>query len=363
MSEPDLQNEQNSMENSENQLFGSDKNLPSQNQTKEQTNTSMDELKQNSTEQFDKQDEQVSEKQENNNEVKHKAGFVSIIGNPNVGKSTLMNKMLGQKLSIVTHKAQTTRHRIFGIVNGDNFQIVYSDTPGILKPHYKLQEVMVKYVETALEDADIILYVTDVNEDPLKNKEFLEKVKKAAAQKPIILVINKIDLVDQAKVKMLVEQWQQIFPNADIVPASALYNFNLDKIFQLIIEKLPYSPPYFDKDQLTDRPIRFFVAEIIREKILELYRQEIPYSVEVAIEEFKEYPNITKIRAIIYVAKESQKPIIIGKGGQAIKKLGIAARKEIEEFIGSKVYLELYVKVSKNWRNDQNRLRLFGYEV
>ncbi len=363
MSEPDLQNQQNQTENTENQnKITNTNNLQQEQKNVGQNQPTMDALHQNVSGQNISRNSQLPDQQATNG-TKHKAGFVSIIGNPNVGKSTLMNKMLGQKLSIVTHKAQTTRHRIFGIVNGDNFQIVYSDTPGILKPHYKLQEVMLKYVETALEDADIILYVTDVNEDPLKNKEFLEKVKKAAAQKPIILVINKIDLVDQAKVQMLVEQWRQIFPDAEIVPASALYNFNLDKIFQLIIEKLPYSPPYFDKDQLTDRPVRFFVAEIIREKILELYRQEIPYSVEVAIEEFKEYPNITKIRAIIYVAKESQKPIIIGKGGQAIKKLGIAARKEIEQFLGTRVYLELYVKVSKNWRNDQNRLKLFGYEI
>ncbi len=293
----------------------------------------------------------------------HKAGFVNIIGNPNVGKSTLMNNMLGQKLSIVTHKAQTTRHRIFGIVNGENFQIVYSDTPGILQPHYRLQEAMMKYVDQALEDADVLLYVTDVNETLDKNKEYLDKIKYVSQKLPTILVINKVDLVDQAKVKMLIEKWQQILPDAEIIPASALYNFNLDRIFNSILEKLPYSPPYFDKDQLTDRPMRFFVAEIIREKILELYRQEIPYSVEVGIEEFKEYPTITKIRATIYVARDSQKPIIIGKGGQAIKKLGIAARKEIEEFLGTKVYLDLYVKVSKNWRNDQRKLKMFGYEL
>ncbi len=293
----------------------------------------------------------------------HKAGFVNIIGNPNVGKSTLMNNMLGQKLSIVTHKAQTTRHRIFGIVNGENFQIIYSDTPGILKPYYKLQEAMMKYVDQALEDADVLLYVTDVNETLDKNEDYLAKIKYVSQKVPTILVINKVDLVDQAKVKMLIEKWQQILPDAEVIPASALYNFNLDRIFNSILEKLPYSPPYFDKDQLTDRPMRFFVAEIIREKILELYRQEIPYSVEVGIEEFKEYPDITRIRAIIYVAKDTQKPIIIGKGGQAIKKLGIAARKEIEEFLGTKVYLELYVKVSKNWRNDQRKLRMFGYEL
>ena len=293
----------------------------------------------------------------------HKAGFVNIIGNPNVGKSTLMNNMLGQKLSIVTHKAQTTRHRIFGIVNGENFQIVYSDTPGILHPNYQLQQAMMKFVDQALEDADVLLYVTDVNEKIDKNADYLAKVKKIAKKIPTILVINKVDLVDQAKVKLLIEKWQELLPDAEIIPASALYNFNLDRIFNSILEKLPYSPPYFDKDQLTDRPMRFFVAEIIREKILELYKQEIPYSVEVGIEEFKEYPTITKIRAIIYVAKESQKPIIIGKGGQAIKRLGIAARKEIEEFLGTKVFLDLYVKVSKNWRNDQRKLKMFGYEL
>jgi GTP-binding protein Era len=293
----------------------------------------------------------------------HKAGFVNIIGNPNVGKSTLMNNMVGEQLSIITHKAQTTRHRIFGIVNGDNFQIIYSDTPGILKPFNKLQEAMLKYVDTALEDADIILYVTDVNETPDKNKEYLDKIRLISQKIPLILVINKIDLVDQAKVQSLIDQWKEIFPNAEIVPASALHKFNLDKIFNLILEKLPYSPPYFDKEQLTDKPLRFFIAEIIRQKIFELFRQEVPYSTEVIVEEFKELPNITRIRAIIYVAKESQKPIIIGKGGQAIKKLGIAARQAIEEFLGRHIYLDLYVKVAKNWRNDLSRLKQFGYEL
>jgi len=291
----------------------------------------------------------------------HKAGFVNILGNPNVGKSTLMNNMVGEKLSIITSKAQTTRQRIFGIVNGEDFQIIYSDTPGILKPAYKLQEAMLHYVDQAIEDADIILYVTDVNEKPDKNIEYIEKIRKAKV--PVILVINKVDLADQAKVEALIKLWQELLPDAEIVPASAMHRFNLDKIFDLILEKLPEHEPYFDKEQLTDRPMRFFVAEIIREKILELYKQEIPYSVEVGIDSFKEYPTITKIYATIYVARESQKPIIIGHKGQAIKRLGIEARKEIEEFLGTKVYLELYVKVAKNWRNDSSKLRRFGYEI
>ncbi len=293
----------------------------------------------------------------------HKAGFVNIVGNPNVGKSTLMNNMIGENLSIITSKAQTTRHRIFGIVNGDKFQIIFSDTPGILKPSYKLQEAMLRYVDTALEDADVLIYVTDVTEKVDKNIEYIEKIKKLTVNIPKIVVLNKIDLADQTKVQMHIEQLKELFPDSEIIPVSALYKFNLDKLFNMIIEKLPYSPPYFEKDQLTDKPLRFFVAEIIRKNILELYRQEIPYSVEVGIEEFKELPHITRIRATIYVAKESQKPIIIGKGGQAIKQLGIRSREEIEEFIGNKVYLELYVKVSKNWRNDVRKLRMFGYEL
>ncbi len=293
----------------------------------------------------------------------HKAGFVNIVGNPNVGKSTLMNNMIGENLSIITSKAQTTRHRIFGIVNGDKFQIIFSDTPGILKPSYKLQEAMLRYVDTALEDADVLIYVTDVTEKVDKNIDYIEKIKKLTTNIPKIVVLNKIDLADQTKVQMHIEQLKELFPDSEIIPVSALYKFNLDKLFNMIIEKLPYSPPYFEKDQLTDKPLRFFVAEIIRKNILELYRQEIPYSVEVGIEEFKELPHITRIRATIYVAKESQKPIIIGKGGQAIKQLGIRSREEIEEFIGNKVYLELFVKVSKNWRNDVRKLRMFGYEL
>ncbi len=293
----------------------------------------------------------------------HKAGFVNIIGNPNVGKSTLMNNMIGENLSIITSKAQTTRHRIFGIVNGEKFQIIFSDTPGILKPSYKLQQAMLKYVDTALEDADVLIYVTDITEKIDKNIDYIEKIKRIAQNTPKIVVLNKIDLADQAKVQSHIEQLEELFPDSDIIPVSALYKFNLDKLFKMIIEKLPFSPPYFEKDQLTDRPVRFFVAEIIRKNILELYRQEVPYSVEVGIEEFKELPHITRIRATIYVAKESQKPIIIGKGGQAIKQLGIKSRQEIEEFIGSKVYLELYVKVSKNWRNDVHKLRMFGYDL
>ena len=293
----------------------------------------------------------------------HKAGFVNIVGNPNVGKSTLMNNMLGENLSVITSKAQTTRHRILGIVNGEKFQIIFSDTPGIIKPTYKLQQAMLRYVDAALEDADVLIYVTDVSKKIEKNIDYIEKIKRLTQNIPKIVVLNKIDLVDQSQVKLHLEKLKEIFPDAEIIPVSALYKFNLDKLFNLIIEKLPLSPPYFDKEQLTDRPIRFFVAEIIRKNILELYRQEIPYSVEVAIEEFKELPHITRIRANIYVAKESQKPIIIGKGGQAIKQLGIKSREEIEEFLNTKVYLELYVKVFKNWRNDINKLRRFGYDI
>ena len=291
----------------------------------------------------------------------HKAGFVSIIGNPNVGKSTLMNILLGEKLSITTPKVQTTRHRIKGILSGDDYQIVFSDTPGILQPKYKLQESMLKYIEEALADADIILYLTDPFDSKRVNEKYIERLKNMKV--PVIVVINKVDTVQQEEVKALMLQWQERLPEAEIIPASALYNYNIDKIFHTILDKLPESPPFFDKDSLTDLPLRFFVAEIIREKIFENYRQEIPYSTQVIVEEFKEYPNITKIRATIYVEKESQKPIIIGNKGQAIKKVGIEARKDIEKFLDHKVYLELYVKVDKNWRNNTNKLRRFGFQL
>ncbi len=291
----------------------------------------------------------------------HKAGFVSIIGNPNVGKSTLMNILLGEKLSITTPKVQTTRHRIKGILSGDDYQIIFSDTPGILQPKYKLQESMLKYIEEALADADIILYLTDPFDSKRVNEEYIDRLKNMKI--PVIVVINKVDTIQQEEVKALMMQWQERLPEAEIIPASALYNYNIDKIFHTILEKLPESPPFFDKDALTDLPLRFFVAEIIREKIFENYRQEIPYSTQVIVEEFKEYPNITKIRATIFVEKESQKPIIIGNKGQAIKKVGIEARKDIEKFLDHKVYLELYVKVDKNWRNNTNKLRRFGFQL
>ena len=291
----------------------------------------------------------------------HKAGFVSIIGNPNVGKSTLMNILLGEKLSITTPKVQTTRHRIKGILSGDDYQIIFSDTPGILQPKYKLQESMLKYIEEALADADIILYLTDPFDSKRVNEEYIDRLKNMKI--PVIVVINKVDTIQQEEVKALMMQWQERLPEAEIIPASALYNYNIDKIFHTILEKLPESPPFFDKDALTDLPLRFFVAEIIREKIFENYRQEIPYSTQVIVEEFKEYPNITKIRATIFVEKESQKPIIIGNRGQAIKKVGIEARKDIEKFLDQKVYLELYVKVDKNWRNNTNKLRRFGFQL
>ncbi len=291
----------------------------------------------------------------------HKAGFVSIVGNPNVGKSTLMNIILGEKLSITTPKVQTTRHRIKGILSGDDYQIVFSDTPGILQPKYKLQESMLKYIEDALADADIILYLTDPYDSKRVNEEYVQRLKNMKV--PVIVVINKVDTIEQEQAKALMLQWQERIDKAEIIPASALYNYNIDKIFHTILEKLPESPPFFDKSSLTDLPVRFFVAEIIREKIFENYRQEIPYSTQVIVEEFKEFPNITKIRATIFVEKESQKPIIIGNRGQAIKKIGIEARKDIEKFIDHKVYLELYVKVDKNWRNNTNKLRRYGFQL
>jgi len=291
--------------------------------------------------------------------MEHKSGFVNIIGNPNVGKSTIMNALVGEKISIITSKSQTTRHRILGIVNGDDFQIVYSDTPGVIKPNYKLQKTMVSYSEQALEDADILLYITDVYETADKNEEFLEKVKNSKA--PVILVVNKIDLSDQETVLEMQDSWQKIMPNAEIILTSALTGFNIEKLLNSILDKLPEAPPYYPKDSLTDKTERFFVEEIIREKILLYYKKEIPYSVQAIVEEFHEDEKIIRIRAIIYVERESQKPIIIGNKGRAIKRVGIESRQDMEKFFGKQVHIELYVKVSKDWRNNDRQLSSFGY--
>lgn len=289
----------------------------------------------------------------------HKSGFVNIIGNPNVGKSTIMNALVGEKLSIITSKMQTTRHRIKGIVNGDDFQIVYSDTPGILKPNYRLQETMMKQVDTALTDADIILYVTDVVEDPEKNKDYIERIRKSGI--PVIVLLNKIDLSNQESVINLYNFWTGIFPGAPVFPISATEKFNLKQVFDQILEFLPEGPAFFPKDELTDRSERFFMQEIIREKILLHYQKEIPYSTEVEVEEFREDQDLTRVRAIIYVERDSQKGIIIGKGGTALKRVGTEARQEAEEFFSRKMFLELYVKVAKEWREKDNSLRRFGY--
>ncbi|MBO5133026.1 MAG: GTPase Era [Paludibacteraceae bacterium] len=290
----------------------------------------------------------------------HKSGFVNIVGNPNVGKSTLMNALVGEKISIITSKAQTTRHRIMGIVNGEDFQIVYSDTPGVLKPNYKLQESMLNFSTGALTDADIILYVTDVVESFDKNQSFLEKVKKQSA--PVMLIINKIDLTNQENLIELVEKWKDVLPDTEIIPISATNNFNLDHLLKRIKAQLPDSPPFFEKDALTDKPARFFVTEIIREKILTNYDKEVPYSVEVVVESFKEDKKMIHINAVIYVERDSQKGIIIGQGGKMLKKVGTEARKDIESFFDKKVFLELYVKVEKDWRNKENKLKDFGYQ-
>ena len=291
----------------------------------------------------------------------HKAGFVNIIGNPNVGKSTVMNSLVGEKISIITEKMQTTRHRIKGIVSGDDFQIVYSDTPGILKPNYKLQESMLRFVDTALIDADVILYVTDVLETADKNQQYIEKVRKSNV--PVIVLINKIDLSDQNEVMRLFEYWTSVFPGADVFPVSALEKFNIEPVFDRILELLPESPPFFPKDELTDRNERFFLQEIVREKILLNYQKEIPYSVEVEVEEFKEEEKIINIRAVIHVARDSQKGIIIGHQGKMIKRIGTEARKDAEEFFGKKIFLELYVKVAKDWRSKDQHLKNFGYDA
>ncbi|MBS6661360.1 GTPase Era [Prevotella histicola] len=289
----------------------------------------------------------------------HRAGFVNIVGNPNVGKSTLMNQLVGEKLSIATFKAQTTRHRIMGIVNTDDAQIVFSDTPGVLKPNYKMQEMMLQFSESALADADILLYVTDVVENPEKNMDFLDKVSKMTI--PVILLINKIDESDQKKLGNLVETWHKLLPNAEILPLSAKNKFGIDILMKRILELLPESPAFFDKDQLTDKPAKFFVSEIIREKILRYYDKEIPYSVEVVIERFKEDDRQIHINAIIYVERSSQKGIIIGHQGMALKKVSTEARKSLERFFDKKIFLETYVKVDKDWRNSQKELNNFGY--
>ncbi|MCR5069219.1 MAG: GTPase Era [Prevotella sp.] len=291
--------------------------------------------------------------------MKHKAGFVNIVGNPNVGKSTLMNQLVGERISIATFKAQTTRHRIMGIVNTNEMQIVFNDTPGVLKPNYKLQESMLAFSESALQDADILLYVTDVVENPEKNKDFLDKVAKMTI--PVILLINKIDQSDQKKLGDIVEKWHSLLPNAEILPISAKNKFGVDMLLARIKELLPDSPPYFDKEQLTDKPARFFVTEIIREKILLYYDKEIPYSVEVRCESFKESDKRIDIRAVIYVERDSQKGIIIGHQGVALKKVSTEARKTLEKFFDKHIFLETYVKVDKDWRNNSKELNSFGY--
>ena len=289
----------------------------------------------------------------------HKAGFVNIVGNPNVGKSTLMNQLVGERISIATFKAQTTRHRIMGIVNTDDMQIVFSDTPGVLKPNYMMQEMMLAFSESALADSDILLYVTDVVENPEKNMDFLSKVQKMKI--PVLLLINKIDQTNQQQLGELVSKWHTLLPNAEILPISALNKFGVDMLLKRIKELLPDSPPYFDKDQLTDKPARFFVSEIIREKILLYYDKEIPYSVEVSVESFKESNDLISINAVIYVERESQKGIIIGHQGVALKKVGQEARRSLEKFFGKKIYLETFVKVDKDWRSSQKELNNFGY--
>ena len=289
----------------------------------------------------------------------HKAGFVNIVGNPNVGKSTLMNRLVGEKISIITSKSQTTRHRIKGIVNTDDYQIVFSDTPGVVKPSSKMQEYMLEFSKSALVDADIILYVTDVVENIEKNLDFIDKVNKSDI--PVLLVINKIDLTTQEKLEALFDKWKSLIPRAEIFPLSATENFNVDNLYKRIVELLPEGEPFFPKDELTDLPSRFFVNEIIREKILQYYDKEVPYSVEVEVEEFKEDDKRINIMAVIYVERSSQKGIIIGSQGEALKKVGTQARLDIEAFFGKKVFLNLYVKVLKDWRNKDSELKNFGY--
>ena len=291
----------------------------------------------------------------------HKAGFVNIVGNPNVGKSTLMNLLVGERISIATFKAQTTRHRIMGILNTDEMQIVFSDTPGVLNPNYKLKESMLNFSESALSDADVLLYVTDVVEKPDKNIEFIEKVRKM--QVPILLLINKIDLSNQESLVKCVEEWHELIPQAEIIPISAISKFGVDVVMKRIKDLLPDSPPYFDKDQWTDKPARFFVTEIIREKILLYYDKEIPYAVEVVVEQFKEEEKSIHINAVIYVERDSQKGIIIGKQGKALKKVSTEARKTLEKFFQKSIYLETFVKVDKDWRSSDKELKNFGYQL
>ncbi len=290
----------------------------------------------------------------------HKSGFVNIIGNPNVGKSTLMNSLVGEKLSIITSKAQTTRHRILGLVNGEDFQLVLSDTPGVIKPSYDLQSSMMDFVKSAVDDADIIVYMIEVGESSLKDEDLYNKIKSSTL--PLLLVINKIDLSNQNELEEQVDKWKNKLPNAEIFPISALEKFQVESLLKRIIELLPESPPYFPKDQLTDKPERFFVNEIIREKILLNYKKEVPYSVEILTEEFKEDDKIIRIRSIIMVERDSQKGIIIGHKGSALKKIGIQARKDLETFFGKQIHIELFVKVNKNWRSNQNQLKRFGYK-
>ncbi|AUP78666.1 GTPase Era [Flavivirga eckloniae] len=291
--------------------------------------------------------------------MSHKAGFVNIIGNPNVGKSTLMNAFVGEKLSIITSKAQTTRHRILGIVNGDDFQVVFSDTPGIIKPAYELQESMMGFVKSAFEDADVLLYMVEIGEQTLKDEAFFKKI--TSSKIPVLLLLNKIDQSDQGQLEAQVQLWAEKVPNAEIIPISALEGFQVNEVFDRIVELLPESPPFYPKDQLTDKPERFFINESIREKILLHYKKEIPYAVEVDTEEFLEEENIIRIRSVIMVERETQKGIIIGHKGSALKRVGVEARKDLEKFFGKQIHIELYVKVNKNWRSNQNQLKRFGY--
>ncbi|MCR9264101.1 MAG: GTPase Era [Flavobacteriaceae bacterium] len=289
----------------------------------------------------------------------HRSGFVNIIGNPNVGKSTLMNAFVGEKLSIITSKAQTTRHRILGIVNGDDFQVILSDTPGIIKPAYELQSSMMDFVKSAFEDADVLLYMVEIGEKALKDEAFFKKIQNSKI--PVLLLLNKIDTSDQAVLEEQMQHWQTVLPNAEIHPISALENFNVKEVFERILELLPEAPPYYPKDQLTDKPERFFVNETIREKILLHYKKEIPYSVEVETEEFLEDEDIIRIRSVIMVERDTQKGIIIGHRGSALKRVGVEARKDLEKFFAKQVHIELYVKVNKNWRSNSQQLKRFGY--
>jgi GTP-binding protein Era len=291
--------------------------------------------------------------------MEHKAGYVNIIGNPNVGKSTLMNALIGQKISIITHKAQTTRHRILGILNEKEYQIVFSDTPGVIKPAYKLQESMMNFVHSAFQDADVLIYMIEVGEKGLKDEKLFERLKTTSV--PVLMLMNKIDLAEQDFVAQEMERWSGELPNAQLLPISALNNFNIDKIKDKLVEMLPVSPPYYDKDAITDKSERFFIEEIIREKILKHYKKEIPYSVQIEVEEFFEEEEIIRIRAIIYVMRESQKGIIIGHKGLGLKRIGTEARRDIEKMLDKKVFLATPVKVKKNWRNDNNQLKKFGY--